>query len=98
VLAIGRGTGGCIAAIRAEQLTDERPGRCSNGLNIEARMPLARLKSVVGVTIPDTGLCNAAVDLSESSSPEFLINPRSLWGSANAAKARTTAKALRPSA
>jgi HD domain len=33
---------------------------------------LARLKSVVGVTLPDTALCNAAVDLLESSSPEFL--------------------------
>ena len=35
-------------------------------------MALARLKSVAGVTIPDTALCNAAVDLSEASSPEFL--------------------------
>jgi hypothetical protein len=35
-------------------------------------MALARLKSVAGVTIPDTALCNAAVDLLESSSPEFL--------------------------
>ena len=35
-------------------------------------MALARLKSVVGVKIPDTALCNAAVDLLESSSPEFL--------------------------
>ncbi|MGA9891233.1 MAG: HD domain-containing protein [Xanthobacteraceae bacterium] len=35
-------------------------------------MPLVRLKSVAGVTIPDTALCNAAVDLLESSSPEFL--------------------------
>src|SRR5271169_4657061 len=34
-------------------------------------MALARLKSVVGVTIPDTALCNAAVDLLESSSPAF---------------------------
>jgi hypothetical protein len=33
---------------------------------------LARLKSVAGVTLPDTALCNAAVDLLESSSPEFL--------------------------
>src|ERR1700731_4945704 len=35
-------------------------------------MALARLKSVAGVTIPDTVLCNAAVDLLESSSPGFL--------------------------
>lgn len=35
-------------------------------------MALARLKSVASVTIPDTALCNAAVDLLESSSPEFL--------------------------
>jgi hypothetical protein len=35
-------------------------------------MASARLKSVAGVTIPDTALCNAAVDLLESSSPEFL--------------------------
>jgi hypothetical protein len=35
-------------------------------------MALARLKSVAGVTIPDTTLCKAAVDLLESSSPEFL--------------------------
>jgi hypothetical protein len=35
-------------------------------------MVLARLRSVAGVTIPDTELCNAAVDLLEASSPEFL--------------------------
>ena len=35
-------------------------------------MTLARLKSVAGVRIPDTALCIAAVDLLESSSPEFL--------------------------
>jgi hypothetical protein len=35
-------------------------------------MALARPKSVAGITIPDTELCNAAVDLLESSSPEFL--------------------------
>jgi hypothetical protein len=35
-------------------------------------MTLARLKSVAGVRIPDTALCTAAVDLLESSSPEFL--------------------------
>ena len=35
-------------------------------------MPMARLKSVAGVRIPDTALCNAAVDLLESSSPGFL--------------------------
>ena len=35
-------------------------------------MTLARLKSIAGVTIPDTELCNAAVDLLEASSPEFL--------------------------
>jgi hypothetical protein len=37
-------------------------------------MALARLKSAAGVTIPDTALCNAAVDLLESSSPEFLCS------------------------
>ena len=30
------------------------------------------MKSVAGVRIPDTALCNAAVDLLESSSPQFL--------------------------
>src|SRR5271156_6340377 len=35
-------------------------------------MALAHLKSVVGVTVPDTELCKAAVDLLESSSPGFL--------------------------
>ena len=35
-------------------------------------MALAHLKSIAGVTIPDTSLCNAAVDLLEASSPEFL--------------------------
>jgi hypothetical protein len=35
-------------------------------------MALPRLKSVAGVTIPDTALCKAAVDLLESSSPPFL--------------------------
>ena len=35
-------------------------------------MALARLKSVAGVTMPDTALCDAAVDLLEASSPEFL--------------------------
>ncbi|PZV40110.1 HD domain-containing protein [Mesorhizobium kowhaii] len=35
-------------------------------------MTLARLKSVAGIPIPDTMLCNAAIDLLESSSPEFL--------------------------
>jgi hypothetical protein len=35
-------------------------------------MALARLKSLVGVTVPDTALCKAAVDLLESSSPGFL--------------------------
>src|SRR5580700_2672967 len=43
--------------------------RC--GLSIKL-MALARLKSVAGVTVPDTALCNAAVDLLESSSPAFL--------------------------
>src|SRR5258708_26821173 len=37
-------------------------------------MGVGRLKSVAGVTIPDTALCNAAVDLLESSSPAFLCN------------------------
>jgi hypothetical protein len=35
-------------------------------------MALARLKSVAGVVVPDTALCNAALDLLESSSPDFL--------------------------
>ncbi len=35
-------------------------------------MPLARMKSVAGVRIPDTQLCGAAVDLLQASSPEFL--------------------------
>jgi hypothetical protein len=35
-------------------------------------MALARLKSVADIRIPDTALCNAAIDLLESSSPEFL--------------------------
>ena len=35
-------------------------------------MALARLKAVAGVTLPDTELCKAAVDLLEASSPEFL--------------------------
>ncbi len=35
-------------------------------------MALVRLKSVAGVRIPDTALCSAALDLLESSSPEFL--------------------------
>src|ERR1700757_4516691 len=35
-------------------------------------MALPRLKLVAGVTIPDTALCNAALDLLEASSPEFL--------------------------
>src|SRR6267142_3676285 len=37
-------------------------------------MVLARLKSVAGVTIPDTALCKAGIDLLESSSPGFLCN------------------------
>src|SRR5580658_8195926 len=35
-------------------------------------MALARLKAVAGVSLPDTELCKAAVDLLEASSPEFL--------------------------
>ena len=35
-------------------------------------MALIRLKSVAGVTIPDTELCKAAIGLLEASSPEFL--------------------------
>ena len=35
-------------------------------------MALARRKSVAGVTIPDTAICNAAVDLLEASSPQFI--------------------------
>ena len=35
-------------------------------------MALPRLKSIAGVTIPDTELCRSAVDLLEASSPEFL--------------------------
>ena len=37
-------------------------------------MALARFKAVASVSIPDTALCTAAVDLLESSSPEFLCN------------------------
>src|SRR5271167_5091895 len=37
-------------------------------------MALARLKAVAGVTLPDTELCKAAVDLLEASSPEFLCS------------------------
>jgi hypothetical protein len=37
-------------------------------------MALARLKSVAGVSVPDTALCKAAVGLLESSSPEFLCS------------------------
>ena len=37
-------------------------------------MTLARVKSVAGVRIPDTALCNAAVDLLESCSPAFLCS------------------------
>src|SRR5271168_3374626 len=36
-------------------------------------MALPRLKSIAGVTIPDTDLCRSAVDLLEASSPEFLF-------------------------
>src|SRR5258705_4689601 len=39
---------------------------------MEKAMTLARVKSVAGVRIPDTALCNAAVDLLESCSPAFL--------------------------
>jgi hypothetical protein len=35
-------------------------------------MTLARLNSGAGIPIPDTTLCNAAIDLLELSSPEFL--------------------------
>jgi HD domain len=35
-------------------------------------MASAPLKSVAGVSVPDTALCKAAVDLLESSSPDFL--------------------------
>jgi hypothetical protein len=35
-------------------------------------MALIRLKSVAGVTIPDTELCRAAIGLLEAGSPEFL--------------------------
>jgi hypothetical protein len=35
-------------------------------------MALARLKSVAGIKLPDTALCNAAVDLLESCCPEFI--------------------------
>src|SRR3984957_12853065 len=36
-------------------------------------MTLARLKSVAGIPIPDTTLCNAAIDFLELSPPEFLF-------------------------
>src|SRR5437016_13003935 len=48
-----------------------RTRRLKDG-SITKLMALAPLKSVAGVTIPDTALCNAAVDLLEASSPEFL--------------------------
>ncbi|MDB5576555.1 MAG: hypothetical protein JWR80_1731 [Bradyrhizobium sp.] len=35
-------------------------------------MALTRLKSIAGVAIPDTELCNAALDLLEAGSPEWL--------------------------
>jgi hypothetical protein len=35
-------------------------------------MGLARLKSVAGVTVPDSPLCTAAVDLLEARSPDFI--------------------------
>jgi hypothetical protein len=41
---------------------------------MEKAMTLARAKSVAGVRIPDTALCNAAVDLLESCSPAFLCS------------------------
>src|SRR5258705_183172 len=41
---------------------------------MEKAMTLARVKSVAGVRIPDTALCNAAVDLLESCSPAFLCS------------------------
>src|SRR5258708_8807421 len=41
---------------------------------MERAMTLAPLKSVAGVRIPDTALCNAAVDLLESCSPAFLCS------------------------
>src|SRR5277367_715665 len=47
-------------------------GRHAPAKGEELAMALARLKSVAGVRIPDTALCSAAVDLLESSSPEFL--------------------------
>ena len=37
-------------------------------------MSLARNKSMAGVRIPDTALCCAAIDLLESSSPQFLCS------------------------
>jgi hypothetical protein len=43
----------------------------SNGFSTKL-MALSRLKSVAGVRIPDTALCHSAVELLESSSPEFL--------------------------
>src|SRR5271154_7497274 len=38
------------------------------------KVALARLKSVADVKIPDTALCNAAIDLLEASSPDFLCH------------------------
>ena len=37
-------------------------------------MAITRLASVAGVRIPDTALCNAAVELLEATSPQFLCN------------------------
>lgn len=37
-------------------------------------MAITRLASVAGVRIPDTALCNSAVELLEATSPQFLCN------------------------
>jgi hypothetical protein len=37
-------------------------------------MAITRLASVAGVRIPDTALCNAAVELLAATSPQFLCN------------------------
>src|SRR6202049_3167563 len=41
---------------------------------MEKAMTLARVKSMAGIRIPDTALCNAAVDVLESWSPAFLCS------------------------
>jgi HD domain len=50
----------------------ERTERQTRGRT--SRMAITRLASVAGVRIPDTALCNAAVELLAATSPQFLCN------------------------